>query len=126
MADDHVRLGPLGPLHQQLSGLQGDPVVGVHELQEFPGGLVDGDVAGGGHPAVLLVDDPDAGVHLGVHPADGQADVVAAVVDQQDLQVIIGLLADALDAGGQVGGGVVDGDDDAHQGLFHGRGTSLG
>ena len=31
---------------------------------------------------------------------------VAAVVDQQDLQVIIGLLADALDAGGQVGGGV--------------------
>lgn len=78
-----------------------------------------GQIAGGGHAAVGLVDEQDALVHPGVHLADVQAHILGAVVDDDDLQILIALPPDALDAAGDVFAGVVDRHDHAYQGLFH-------
>ena len=69
--------------------------------------------------AVGLVDKDDARVNVGVHFADFQADVLAAIVQQQDLNAFISLGADAFDTAGNAPGSVVHGHDDAYKGKFH-------
>ena len=105
--------------HQQAGGVRSKVIITVGKLQVFAGGHRDGQIPGGGHPAVGLVDEQDAFVHPGVHVRHLQAHVAAAVVHQNDLQVLIALLADALHAAGDVKLRVVDRHDHADQRLLH-------
>ena len=88
-------------------------------------GMFDGIIAGGRNTAVGAVDDRDARVDTSIHVADRQADIFAAVVDEQDLQIFIPLFADALDAAGQIGRRIVDGDHDTDKRCGHEWTSSL-
>ena len=60
--------------------------------------MVEAKVAGGAYSAVGLVDGLDARVGGGVAVADGAGAVGAAIVDEQQLPIGIGLRNDAVDA----------------------------
>ena len=120
MGNHQIAAGGKSPVHQQFGGVGRQIIVAVHKLQVIPCGLGNGQVPGSRYPGICLVDHPDAIVHLGVHVADGQAGVPAAVVHQQNLQLAVGLAAHALDAAGQSGRGVVYRYDHAYQGRHGG------
>ena len=118
MGDDQVGIRPQRPVHQQFGGVGQDGVVGVHELQVLPLGVLQPQVAGGGHPAVGLVDEDDAFVHPGVHLAHLQAHILAAVVEQQDFDILVGLAANTFDTARNMVLCVVDRHNDADQRLI--------
>ena len=66
-------------------------IVGVHKADVVPGGGVQPGVAGAGRAAVRLVDDPHPAVLRGQPVAQFAAAVGAAVLHQQQLQVVVGL-----------------------------------
>ena len=105
--------------HQLAGGVRGEVVVTVGKLQVFAGGHGNSQVPGGRYPAVVLVDEQDAFVHPGVHIRHLQAHIAAAVVHQNDFQVLIALLTDALHTAGDVKLRVVDRHDHTDQRLLH-------
>ena len=121
--NDQICAALLGPLHQQLRGVGLDRVVGIDELQILAPGLPQAHVAGRGHAAVSLVDEHDARIDVGIHLADLQADVLAAVVQQQDFKVPVGLAADTLHTAGDMILGVINRHDNTDKRLLrHGGG----
>ena len=72
------------------------PVVGVDECNPFAFGVVEAQIAGGAYSAVGFVEGLDARVGGGIAVADVAGTVVAAIVDEQQLPVGIGLRHDAL------------------------------
>ena len=65
-----------------LQGVRGQPVVGVGKGKILAVGLGHAQVPGGADPAVVLVEDPHAGVLLGDLVTQRPAVVRGAVVDQ--------------------------------------------
>ena len=120
MRDHHVRTRVFGPLNERGRGARSKVIVAVHKLDVFALCGRDARVARGGNARVFLVDDMDTGVDAFVHVADGAGSVLAAVVDEEYLDVSVGLFADALDAARKVRRRVVHGDDDGYERLFQG------
>ena len=118
MRNDKVCAALLGAGHQHFGRVGLDGIVGVDKLQIFALRLAQPHVAGRGDAAVRLVDKHDAVVDVRVHLAHVEADVPAAVVQQQDLKVFVGLAADALDAAGDMILCVINRYDDADKRLF--------
>ena len=79
-----------------------DVVVRIHEGDVPAARNIKPGVARGGKAAVLLVDQPDARVPLRIRLHDGRAVVLRAVVDKNQLKVVVGLGKDAVKASGQI------------------------
>ena len=104
--------------YQRLGGGGLQIIVAVGKLQVFAPGQLQPQVAGGRNAPVVPVQQDDAAVDLGVHFAHLQAHILAAIVQQNDLDVLVGLAADAFDAAGNVAGRIVHRHNDADQRLF--------
>jgi hypothetical protein len=89
-----------------------DHVVAVHEGQEVAARVLDAGVAGGAQTAVLLLDQPEAGVLLGVPGRDGRAAVRGPVVHHHDLEIVPRLHLKGAQALVEIPLDVVDGYDD--------------
>ena len=114
-----IRPGGSGGADQGFRRIGGKAVVSVHKLEILPCGGVHPRVAGCGHPGVGLVDHMKAAVCRRCRLAQGQAAVLAAVVDQPDLQLAPGLVSDALQTGGEILLYVINWDNDADKRSFH-------
>ena len=79
-----------------------DEIIRIHKLKVFAVGFLHAKVAGGGNSAVVFVDHHNAAVNTGIALADGIADILAAIVEQNDLQIPVGLAADALNTAGNM------------------------
>ena len=103
-------------------------IVGVHKADVVPGDGVQPGVAGAGRTAVRLVDDPHPAVLRGQPVAQFAAAVGAAVLHQQQLQIVVGLGQHAAHRQRQQVFGVVHRHDNAD--LFfcsrHGRPPGMG
>ena len=120
VAEDDVGIGG-GGLVVELAEHGGvGPIVGVGMDGVEAGGVLNTVLACRGNTAVVFVKDFYTGVLTGVEVADGAAVVGAAVVDEDEFEVCIGLSQEAVDATVQVALGFVDGDDDADAGGAHG------
>ena len=118
--DDEVGGVLLGRGHESGREVRVEVVVAVHKLHILAAGQLQAQVAGVRYARVFLVHQHDAGVFGAELFADGQALVLGTVVQDDDLDVGIGLCADAAHAAGQMVLGVVHGQDDADKGLIHG------
>ena len=98
-------------LDPELQRPRQQPVVGVEEDEQLAVALADAGVAGGREAEVLLADAADAGEALG----DSARVVGRAVVDDDDLDLGVGLREDALDRLVEVAGLAEAGDDDRDQ-----------
>lgn len=113
MAEDHVQRGICvqgGQLVLELLGQEA--VVGVEKREVVTACLRDRGVARGSGAAALLPRDQDP---VAVRFRDGARVVFRAVVDDDDLERPMRLGEGALDRLGEVGPGVVRGDQDADQ-----------
>ena len=123
VGDHQVCPALLGTSHQHFGGVGLDGIVRIHKLQILALSLAQPQVAGGRHAAVGLIDQHNAVVHPGVHLAHLQANVLAAVIQQQNLNVFVSLAADTLYAAGNVILCIVYGDNNTDKRLFrHGGG----
>src|SRR5699024_10176674 len=102
-------------VHQCAQSVARERVVGVEEGQVRTARQAHAPVAHRTESAVLLVDELDALVLCGESGCDLGGGIGAAVVDEDDLQVLQGLVDHAREACLQVGGHVVDGDEDREQ-----------
>ena len=100
-----------------LGEVRVDIVVAVHELHILAAGQLQAQVAGVGHAGVGLVHQHDALVLCAERFAHGQALILGAIVQHDDLDVLPALGADALQTAGDVVLGVVHGQNDADKGL---------
>lgn len=98
-------------VHERL-----DEVVAVDEADPIAARDVDARVPSRREAAVRLVDDPDARVPRRVPVANRGAAVRGPVVDDDDLEVAMGLGEHAVEAAREVDLDVVDGDDDGDEG----------
>ena len=102
MGNHHIGVAGFRFLYQQLGGIGLNEIIRIHKLKVFAVGFLHAKVAGGGNTAVVFVDHHNAAVNAGIALADGIADILAAIVEQNDLQIPIGLAADAFNAAGNV------------------------
>ena len=91
-------------------------IVPVNETNPIAVGSVEGAVAGGGDTGVALMGDVDTWIETGVGVEEGGAGIGRTIVDAEGFPVSIGLRADGVEALGEVGRHVVDGDDDGEGG----------
>ena len=115
--DDQVGVVLFGSGDQMLGEVRVDIVVAVHELHILAAGQLQAQVAGVGHAGVGLVHQHDALVLCAECFAHGQALILGAIVQHDDLDVLPALGADALQTAGDVVLGVVHGQNDADKGL---------
>ena len=115
--DDQVGVVLFGSGDQMLGEVRVDIVVAVHELHILAAGQLQAQVAGVGHAGVGLVHQHDALVLCAERFAHGQALILGAIVQHDDLDVLPALGADALQTAGDVVLGVVHGQNDADKGL---------
>ena len=92
VGDDQIALVVLRRPDQGQGGLRRDPIVAVQKLQVGAPGLGQGQVPGVGNTGVLLMKYLDSGVPGGLGVAQGAGGIGAAVVDQQQLIVLISLV----------------------------------
>lgn len=102
-----------GGLVQPLAVSRVDPVVGIHEKDEFARRGVESPVAGAAQAAVLLRNDPDAVVLRRIAVQDVDRPVGTSVVDADDLDPAQGLSHHAVQASGQKRLDIVDRNDNA-------------
>ena len=112
------------PLHEgelPLDLFGKEQVVGVQPGDPVAPGLLEPPVRRRRHPPVFLGEDPHPPVGAGVALHDGQASVRGAVVDDDKLQLPVGLAKDALDRLCKVLFPVMHGNDDGdvHSGGSH-------
>ena len=111
MREDGVEAGIAGERGLlPLESVGARTVVGVHEREHRALRHLDGCVSGRAVARVLLVDVAHA---LAVASRDRGAAVARAVVDDDQFERAIGLREDAFDRLPEVGGAVVDADEDA-------------
>ena len=79
-----------------------DGVIAVHKADPVSHGLGHAPEPGGGNAAVFLVKDPDAGIPALPAVAQDPGAVRGAVIDQEDLQLGVGLPNQAADASVQI------------------------
>ena len=120
--DDQVALVVFRCPDQREGGLRRDPVIAVQKLEVGAPGLGKGQVPGVGHAGVFLVEHPDPLVPGGVAVTQAAGGVRAAVIDQQQLVILIRLVQNAVHTAGQGLFRVVYGNDDTdnrmHGGLL--------
>ena len=104
-----------------LDGVRLEGVVGVDEHQVLAAGRLRPSVAGRAQARVGLPDDLDPPIPADVRLHDVDAPVRRSVVDQDDLELRVGLRDEAVEAGRQIALHTVDRDDQADQGA----GTAL-
>ncbi len=97
---------------QDVDHVGANGVVGVDEGDPFAGGELDTGIAGAGEALVRLMDDLDTAVLLGEDIAKGATHVGGAVVDEDNLEIGVDLLANGLDAALENLGDIVDRDND--------------
>jgi len=102
VGNHHIGVAGFRFLYQQLGGIGLDEIIRIHKLKVFAVGFLHAKVAGGGNSAVVFVDHHNAAVNTGIALADGIADILAAIVEQNDLQIPVGLAADALNTAGNM------------------------
>lgn len=126
--DDQLRAGALLLGHSAANGIRLQKVVAVHKDDVPPAGGLDAGVARSGKPTVLAVDDPHAAVAFRPGIAHFGAAVGAAVVDEQHLNILEGLIQHALHAGVKIPLDLVhrDNDTDRRDRGERGRGSPLG
>lgn len=113
MGDDQIGLCFLGALDQQPCRIRIQPVIAVYKLEIGSVGAFNGEIARSRYTAVLFVDNAKSGVALGVHAADVQAGIAAAVVDQKNFNILIALPPNTFNTSGEVGRGIVHRNNDA-------------
>ena len=92
-----------------------EPVVGVEESDVATLRGIDAGVAGGGQAAVVRTMHRPRATDLGAHAVDHLAGAVRRrVVDEHELDAVAGVVDQGAAEGGQKGGGVEAGNDDAH------------
>ena len=105
----------LGSAHKALERVGGEPVVCICESDPASAAVGEGLIARAGDAAVFLGDDVDAGVTCRSTACDGNAVVLRAVVDEDELEVTQRLVDEAFEEAFDGGCGVVHGDNDADE-----------
>ena len=100
--DHQIAAVLLGHAHQELRGVRRDPVVAVGKLKIGSPGVSHRQVPGRRHAAVFLMDHADPHIPRGVLVADGAGAILAAVVDEQQLEIRILLPEYAVHAAPQI------------------------
>ena len=117
MGDDHTGIILLYGVEHVSVGAGLETVIAVHKRNIAALGHLQRRVASGPWPGILLIDNNNSPVPGSILPAKRQAVILAAVVDQDDFQVLNPLGKDAAKRRGEHMLGIVDRDDDAD---FHG------
>ena len=105
-------------IQQAFNHVRLDPVVGIDEADELALGDFQAGVAGPRKAAVRLVDDGDSCIPFLPAVADGVGAVGGAVINKNDLQILICLSDDGDDAIVQIFLDLIDRNDDGNQ-RFH-------
>lgn len=106
--------GSFGGVGGEKVGEEGrfDVVIAVDEADELAGSKFEPAIATGGLTGVFLMNDFDARVFFGVVVADFTRIVGRAIIDEDEFEVFVGLVKNGVETGGEVFGGVPDGNDD--------------
>ena len=102
-----IRLMRFGGGDELFCRIGRQPVVAVHKLQVVPAGFGNTEVARGGCAGVGLVNHTDAGIFLHVAVTNQRRGILAAVIHQNQLQIGIGLLQNAVGTAPQGAFGVI-------------------
>ena len=92
-----------------------DPVVAVHESDTISPRLVKSGITRGRQSSVRFMNDADAIIFRRPHITFARASIAGAIIDEDDFQVAIALLDNALDTLIKIPFHVVDGNDHADQ-----------
>lgn len=85
-----------GSAHQHGSGIRGNPVIAVQELQIHALRLRQSQIPGGGDTAVFLMQYPHPCIPLGKGVTQRTGGILAAVVNEQQLKILKILSQDTL------------------------------
>ena len=96
------------------------PVVAVHKADKFAGGALQTVVSGVGETAVGLVKDPDPRIPALPSVAKCPGAIGGAVVDQEDLEILMGLLHQTVQTPVQILGNIINRHNDRNQ-IIHFR-----
>ena len=107
---------PFGELSEAGEGVELEPVVGLKDAEVAAAGELDSLVHAVAVAGVGFVEEAEAGVGGLVGFDDGERIVGGAVVDAEDFEVVEGLVGEGVEGLTEVGGGVVDGDEDGEEG----------
>ena len=107
---------PFGELGEAGEGVKFKPVVGFEDAEVAAAGELDSLVHAVAVAGVGFVEEAEAGVGGLVGFDDGEGVVGGAVVDAEDFEVAEGLVGEGVEGLAEVGGGVVDGDEDGEEG----------
>ena len=107
---------PFGELSETREGVKFKPVVGLKDAEVAAAGELDSLVHAVAVAGVGFVEEAEAGVGGLVGFDDGERIVGGAVVDAEDFEVVEGLVGEGVEGLTEVGGGVVDGDEDGEEG----------
>ena len=107
---------PFGKLGEAGEGVKLEPVVGFEDAEVAAAGELDSLVHAVAVAGVGFVEEAETGVGGLVGFDDGEGVVGGAVVDTEDFEVAEGLMGEGVEGLAEVGGGVVDGDEDGEEG----------
>ena len=111
----------LGSCHHTLGKIRGKVVITVHELQIFALCQPHTHIAGDGKALVFLVHHRHAGVFCTKLIADRKAVIRRAIVQHDDLQLLIGLAANTFQTAGNTILRVIHRHDNADERVCHDR-----
>ena len=107
---------PFGELGEAREGVELEPVVGFEDAEVAAAGELDSLVHAVAVAGVGFIEEAETGVGGLVGFDDGERVVGGAVVDAEDFEVAEGLVGEGVKGLAEVGGGVVDGDEDGEKG----------
>lgn len=107
---------PFGELGEAGEGVELEPVVGFEEAEVAAAGELNSLVHAVAVAGVGLVEETETVVGGLVGFDDGERVVGGAVVDTEDFEVAEGLVDEGVESLAEIGGGVVDGDEDGEEG----------
>ena len=117
---------PLGELSEAREGVKLKPVVGLKDAEVATAGELDALVHAVAVAGVGLIKEAKTGVGGLVGFDDGEGVVGGAIVDTDNLKVAEGLVGEGVKGLTEVGGGIVDGDEDGEKGGRLGLSSRLG
>ena len=119
--DDQRGIVLLGGSHHTLGEIRGKVVITVHELQIFSLCQPHSHIAGDGKALVFLVHHRHTGVFCTKLIADGKAVIRRAIVQHDDLQLLIGLAANTFQTAGNTILRIIHRHDNADERVCHDR-----
>ena len=93
-------------------------IVAIDKGYVFPTSHLKPFVAGSRGTSIRLMEHRDARIAAGIVIANVPAPIGRTIIDDDDLDVAIGLRQHRVKASGKVGYRVIDGDDDGYQGII--------